>query len=766
MEIRPHENWIAPRLSGDSEAMLDILISSSPIGFAYLDRDLRYVKINPVLAKLNGFSVEDHIGRSIFDMLPSAAAKHAKVTLNRVLESGKPISDLEMELPIPGDDNRMHWFLGNFFPAHDPHGEIIGIGVAIADITRQKTTEIELKRSELEFRTIFESPTAGKVVIDSRTGLFERVNHKFCEMLGYSEEEVRGKTFIELTHPEEREWQRRAFEEGLQQGSWTIEKRYLRKDGGTVWVLVSAAVMDRENGVASNIMSTVIDITARKMAEEALRISQERLVEQARLLELTKDGIFIRDDKGVIFYWNKGAVETYGYTKKEALGKRVDDILRTGHTEPYDTADHAVMKTGAWSGELQQMTKSGQVITVISRWVLDKRSDGKVRILVTNSDITERKKAELELLKQSDSLTSEKQKLEAIFENSPAAMALWTGKDMVFEMVNPVYQAIFPDRQLVGRPFLEACPEFKGQAFPDILRHVFETGEKYIAHEMLARIRRPNGEFEDVYYDFTYARIDDANGNPYGVYDHAVDVTERVKARREREKAIENLKHEKDLRDHFTNALTHDLRNPLGTIKISAQLALRCRDDLVRREKMLHKAIDSVDRVDQMIDDLLDANLVKSGERLPLKLEDYDLRKIAEQAVDELAVNYGNRLQLKADGSFGGKWSVQGLRRVIDNLVVNAVKYGSQDTPITVSLEKDGRNVQLRVHNFGGELSPEEQKDLFGLFKRSKSARESGKKGWGIGLTLVKGIAEAHGGTVSVASAPGAGTTFIVSLPI
>jgi signal transduction histidine kinase len=102
---------------------------------------------------------------------------------------------------------------------------------------------------------------------------------------------------------------------------------------------------------------------------------------------------------------------------------------------------------------------------------------------------------------------------------------------------------------------------------------------------------------------------------------------------------------------------------------------------------------------------------------------------------------------------------------VIENLAGNAVKYGAKDTPITLSLKHLGAHVELRVHNFGGELSPDDQKGLFDLFQRTRTAIASGQKGWGIGLTLVKGIVEAHGGRVSVKSGPGLGTAFIVSLP-
>ena len=102
---------------------------------------------------------------------------------------------------------------------------------------------------------------------------------------------------------------------------------------------------------------------------------------------------------------------------------------------------------------------------------------------------------------------------------------------------------------------------------------------------------------------------------------------------------------------------------------------------------------------------------------------------------------------------------------MIENLCNNAIKYGS-NSPVILSLEAAGKFVKISVHNKGSIISKEDQKSLFDQFRRTNEAEESGKKGWGIGLTLVQGVAEAHGGNVSVKSEAHTGTTFTVSLPI
>jgi signal transduction histidine kinase len=121
---------------------------------------------------------------------------------------------------------------------------------------------------------------------------------------------------------------------------------------------------------------------------------------------------------------------------------------------------------------------------------------------------------------------------------------------------------------------------------------------------------------------------------------------------------------------------------------------------------------------------------------------------------------------LEIEEEVTGCWNQSGIRRVLENLVNNAVKYGSHARPIRISLLKKSHHIQLRVHNEGPPIPEGEQSKLFHPFQRTVSAQAGPKKGWGLGLTLVKGIAEAHGGRVELKSDYNSGTTFSVLLPI
>jgi PAS domain S-box-containing protein len=375
-------------------------------------------------------------------------------------------------------------------------------------------------------------------------------------------------------------------------------------------------------------------------------------------------------------------------------------------------------------------------------------------------DITERKEAEA-------ARDAERHKLAEVFRQAPAAMVLWRGPDFVFDLVNPGYQAIFPGRELLGKPLLEALPELADQPFPQLLRQVLETGEPFHGREVLARlVLRPGGPLEDRYYDFTYFRIADGDGRAYGIWDHAVDVTDRVLARRALESSVRDLERERELRDRFVEALTHDLRTPLTAAKMSANLLSRRDGGPAETQRIAGRIADHMDRADRMIRDLLDASRIKAGEKVAVTITDCDFAEVARTTLEDLASIHGDRFLLDAPSILAGPCDASALRRIVENLATNAVKYGASGGPVAVRLDRSGAMVELTVHNDGPPIATADQPRLFGLFQRGEAAVRSSQKGWGIGLTLVHGLARALGGECWVRSIEGDGTTFGVRLPL
>ncbi|WNG26502.1 GAF domain-containing protein [Cystobacter fuscus] len=236
-------------------------------------------------------------------------------------------------------------------------------------------------------------------------------------------------------------------------------------------------------------------------------------------------------------------------------------------------------------------------------------------------------------------------------------------------------------------------------------------------------------------------------------------------AREEAETILTQLRVERELRERFVSALSHDLRTPLTAAKMSAQLIPRQPNLPDKVYSLAARVRHNIDRADQMITDLLDANRIRAGQGLPIELAPCDLWQVVSDTLEELSTIHGERFLLRGEERLVGDWDARALRRLIENLCGNAIKYGDPMEQVTVSLKQDGDLAELAVHNWGNPIPADEREHLFLYLSRAKSAESSGKKGWGIGLTLVRGVTEAHGGSVHVESSQETGTTFLVRLP-
>ncbi len=227
----------------------------------------------------------------------------------------------------------------------------------------------------------------------------------------------------------------------------------------------------------------------------------------------------------------------------------------------------------------------------------------------------------------------------------------------------------------------------------------------------------------------------------------------------------DQLNEEKELRDKFVASLSHDLRTPLTSIRMVAQILSKKIHSPEEIKKTSDRIVKAVDRVDTMIQDLLDFTHFRAGETLPLNLRVCHLNNISQATLEELVVIHGNRFVFNAKEQFNILFDCDAYRRMIENLATNAVKYGSKDTPITLSLTRKDSTLEISMHNEGNPIPAQDQKTIFEPFKRTESAEKGTQKGWGIGLPLVRGLAEAHGGFAKVESNV-AGTTFTISVPI
>ncbi|AZZ37035.1 hypothetical protein CIK05_09600 [Bdellovibrio sp. qaytius] len=364
-------------------------------------------------------------------------------------------------------------------------------------------------------------------------------------------------------------------------------------------------------------------------------------------------------------------------------------------------------------------------------------------------------------------LSTELAKFEAVFYGSEAPLVIFMGPDMIYEMLNDSYQAIYPGRELIGKSIFEVIPELAHSAFPAILKKVYDTGINYVSHEGLAHIKNKNGQIEERYFDTTFSRIDYGNGEMFRILANPKEVTDKVLSRKKLEQSLAELEAEKELREKFVSALTHDLRTPLTAINLCAGMLKTKSNDPEIVDKCVNRILNSSERADRMIHDLLDANRLKANQELPVSLEQHELEDILARTMQDLEGLYKKRFVVENSvGKISVHWDNMAIQRLIENLAINAIKYGSENTPVTISIKRDGDWLEVRVHNLGNPIAIEDQQLLFQPYKRSASAQASKQKGWGIGLSLVQGLARAHNGNVSLESDSNHGTTFTARLPI
>jgi signal transduction histidine kinase len=366
--------------------------------------------------------------------------------------------------------------------------------------------------------------------------------------------------------------------------------------------------------------------------------------------------------------------------------------------------------------------------------------------------------------------------LEELFLQAPVPIIIFDGPDLVYQFVNPAYQHIFPGREVLGKPLLDAIPELAATPIPALLRQVYDTGEPYTVEEMSLQLARHAGApLEELFFTFACQ----AHRNAYGVIDgvraFAHDVTGQVRARQQLQEANQALiesnrqltRTNTDL-DTFIYTASHDLRTPIANIEgllavLRRQLpATALQTGLV--EPMLDRMQGAVERFQLTIAQLTD--VAKLQQVHDQAAETVDLAALVEDLRLDLAPDLaipGASLRVAVAAWPRVSFAPKNLRSIVYNLLSNAFKYRHPARPPVVELRcyDKGGVVVLEVQDNGLGLTPDQQAQLFGLFRRLHDH----VAGTGIGLYMVKRLVENAGGTIFVQSQIGEGTTFTLTLP-
>ena len=359
------------------------LLQTSADSFFSLDRELRFTYVCPSGERHLEESGTELIGKEIWEVFPSERGSRFDNECQTALNEQRPVTfeDFYKELD--------RWAEISIYSSPE------GLSVYLRDLTEAKKVERALRDSEDKFRRILESASEAIVVVDSG-GRIVLVNAKTEERFGFSRDELYGQA-VEMLLPAKlrnghtahragymREPRSRSMGSGLD-----LSAR--RKDGTEFPVEISLGHVDTAEGPL--VMSFITDITERKRAEERLR-------EQAALLDQTRDAVLVRDLDDRILFWNKGAERTYGWSGEEAVGKDATLLYLKGSKEEFEEAKRITLRDGEWSGEFRHVTKDGRELLVESRWTSMSEGEGKTPLfLLINTDITAKKKLEKQFLR-------------------------------------------------------------------------------------------------------------------------------------------------------------------------------------------------------------------------------------------------------------------------------------------------------------------------------------------------------------------------------
>ena len=310
------------------------------------------------------------------------------------------------------------------------------------------------------------------------------------------------------------------------------------------------------------------------------------------------------------------------------------------------------------------------------------------------------------------------------------------------------------------------------------VRRVLETGEPLQGVDIIQREPGASADRTRVYRaSYHPVRRD---GQVVAACMYVEDMTERrrVEAQRDagaareravREHALRETQEAVRARDEFLSVAAHELRTPLTSLRLHLQLLLRqvggvqpaLARELEPRTQVLERQLS---RLGSLVNTLLDVSRLAAG-KLTLEPRELDMTQVVRQMADAFAEEFsraGCELKVHADGPLPGSWDPLRVEQVLVNLLSNAVKYGA-GRPVEVSLVGEGANVVLAVKDHGIGISEDGMARLFGKFERAVSERHYG--GLGLGLYITRQIVEAMGGSITVRSAQGQGSTFILRLP-
>ncbi len=597
------------------------------------------------------------------------------------------------------------------------------------------------------FRLTFENAAVGMTQVNPN-GRFIRVNQKLSEITGYSKEELLQKTFAEITHPDDVEEDLRQAE-AIRRGeikSYSRDKRYLKKNGSTVWIRLTVSAVTEAKGELVFFISVIEDISEHKQAEEALRKSEEKY---HTLFESIDEGFCICemlfDERGNAYDYRWLEINP-SWEKQTGLnnpvGRTALELVPNLEQHWIDIYGKVVL-TGEPVRFQQGSEAMGRWFDVYS-FPIGEPNLRQFGILFT--DITARIQAEEKFRQKVEELKVSEEKFRTL-ANNISQLAWMADNEGKILWINKRWL------DYTGK----SSSDIKGLGWKKIIHpeHLGRLGESVSraiknkeAWDEFVPLKNKSGEYK--WFLFRVLPVWDEIANSLRWFGTATDIT--------RQREIEGLlKKDKELVENLLYIAAHDLKGPVanmhGFFEVMEQM------DSEQKLTLLEHFRKIAHQLDKTITGITDILRVRDTDKSSARVVSFEniINDILQEFKDKLPPS-AVKLDVKENSTI--RYIEPFLYSVLKNLFSNSVKYSRDDVPLSIriSTKKEGEHILLSFSDNGIGIDLKKYgKRMFSPFQRFEVDKATGT---GIGLYLIKSISEKNGGYINIESTPGEGTTF------
>jgi PAS domain S-box-containing protein len=663
----------------------------------------------------------------------------------------------------------------------------IPLGLLLKERRRLRRTLTEQERI---LESAFAASACGMVLLDLE-GRMLRVNRALCEQMGYTEQEMLGKSFRDITYPDDLADSVAQFQR-LVSGelrSYRIDKRYVHRSGHLLWAVVTNALVRDEKGRPRFSMAQIQENTDFKRQADALA-DQER--QFARAQELSETATWEWDLHADVITCSEPSYALIGLNPQD-YEPRLETYLDFLHPDDRElfksSLERAKQDHLPFSIEQRVLRKDGAQRILHVRGEVEVGPQGEaLRLYGSAQDVTESRQAmdavfresepfrevieqlrwrnleiERQIAERDQELLARDEMFRRIVTHVPVAVTYFD-RSLACQWMSPEAQARLgiTDEQ-IGHVTAANFPLFGD--FATGLEAVMVAGEPRHDTNVPMSIYQHGRELL-TYWDYSLIPCLDADGQPDGILALGHEVTDRIEKERLKEAQIKTLEASEALKDHFLNSLSHEIRSPLTVILGTAMLfqgeALGPLTD--KQRVYIAKLLRNGRDLARLVNNVLESNLLRSG-RLVLHPEPIALGDLLGEVQTEFHASVGLKgQQLIVETESEMPLLLADRRRLLQiwlNLVANAVQYAPEGAQIRLGVRVEGDHLLCEVFNTGSRILQDKLPDLFSAVDHPGR----GQKGLGLGLGLSKALVEAHGGTLGLLNQED-GVTAWFSLPV